>query len=398
MEDLSLVFDFHGIPPIQFGCGRFENLGATAASHGRSVYLITNAGTPGDGGLVDRAIAQLEGRGLQATVWRQRGEPQVTQVTEALHGARKAAADVVIALGGGSALDMAKAVAGLLANGGGPLDYMEVIGEGRPLTKPAAPWIAVPTTAGTGAECTRNAVIGSPEHRFKASLRSPHLLPRLALVDPELTVSLSPEVTARSGMDALCQLIESYTSRGAQPMTDVLALEGIRRAARALPDAYRDGNDLTARQDMALAATLSGITLSNAGLGAAHGFAAPLGARLPIPHGTICGALLPHVMAANIIAARCQDPPHTELLSRYAAIGRALVGDDRMEDERAAEEGIRFVRDLVDQFSLPRLGQFGLNDACIPELVAQARRSSSMRYNPIALSEQALADVLRAAC
>ncbi len=240
----------------------------------------------------------------------------------------------MIALGGGSAIDAAKAVAGLLTNGGSAVDYMEIVGNGRKITRSAAPWMAIPVTAGTGAEATRNAVIGLPEKRFKASIRSELLLPRIALIDPELAVTVPPSVTASSGMDALCQLIESYTSTGASPMTDILALRGIHLASRNLLKAFHHGNDIEAREAMAMAALLSGMTLTSAGLGAVHGFAAPLGANYRAPHGTICAALLPHIISANIRALREQPTEASaRILKRYADIGRQLPGTESAPPE-----------------------------------------------------------------
>ena len=303
----------------------------------------------------------------------------------------------MIGVGGGSAIDAAKAIAGLMTNGGSCLDYMEVIGEGRPIRKPALPWIAVPTTAGTGAEVTRNAVIGSKRRRYKASIRSPRLLPAVALVDPELGVGVSPEITARSGMDALTQCIESYTSNGANPMTDPLAREGITLAARSLRRAVADGNDLAAREEMALAALLSGITLTNAGLGAVHGFAAPAGARFPIPHGTVCAALLPGVMQANVGELRRIDPGHP-WLARYAEVGRRMTGDRSCSDDRAVDAATTFVSDLVRDLRIPRLGTFGISEADIPELAQTARKASSMKFNPIELPPATLEQILRNAC
>nr|MBC8869394.1 iron-containing alcohol dehydrogenase [Planctomycetota bacterium] len=328
------AFDFFSVARISFGRGAFDRIGELTGSFGQTAMIITNAGQPGDGGLVDRLAELLGGSNVQMHCYRQRGEPSVEDVEMALEVARRKSCDVVIGLGGGSAIDAAKAVAGLLANGGSPLDYMEVIGKGQKLTQPSAPWIAVPTTAGTGAEVTRNAVIGCPEKRFKASLRSEHLLPRIALVDPELGVDVRPEITARSGMDALCQLIESYTSNKAQPITDALALKGIALAAPALPRVFTDGSDLDAREDMAMAALLSGVTLANVGLGAVHGFAAPACANYPIPHGSLCAVLLPHVVSANATALKAESAEHP-CLQKYEAVGRALTADENLRGQSA---------------------------------------------------------------
>jgi alcohol dehydrogenase class IV len=389
-------FDFFNTPKIHFGRGRVGEIGALAKSFGGRALLVYNGDQPGAGGPLERATDVLKSTGVEVHAFRQRGEPQVADVERAVAAARDARCDVVIGLGGGSAIDCAKAVAGVLANGGSPLDYMEVIGQGRPITKPATPWIAVPTTAGTGAEVTRNAVVGEPSKKFKASLRSELLLPRVALIDPELGVGVPPAVTAASGMDALCQLIESYTSSGAQPVTDALALRGIGLAARALPRAYRDGTDLDAREDMALAALLSGITLTNAGLGAVHGFAAPLGANFSAPHGVICAALLPHVMRANAHTLRARMPDHPTL-ERYATVGRLLSGRPDLPRDAAVEAGIEAAKALTDSLQIPQLSSYGLKDADVPAIVALAKRASSMRFNPVLLPDDALEDVLRRA-
>jgi alcohol dehydrogenase class IV len=239
---------------------------------------------------------------------------------------------------------------------------------------------------------TRNAVLGDPARKFKASLRSELLLPRVALVDPEMGLGVPPGVTASSGMDALCQLIESYTSLNAQPITDALAMKGIGLAARSLRRAVADGTRVDAREDMALAALLSGMALTQAGLGAVHGFAAPLGANFPAPHGTVCAALLPHVMAANIAALRTQSVRHP-VLERYADVGRSLRRQAG-RDEAAADAGVDEAAALVADLHIPPLGKFGLTPARFPEMVALARQSSSMRYNPVVLSDQALAECL----
>lgn len=390
------VFDFFCVGRIIFGRQTVKRIGELSAAFGRRALVVTNAGQRGDGGVVDRLAALMEVSGVGVTCRSQRGEPTVADVEQSRQVAKSAECDLVIGLGGGSAIDAAKAVAGLLTNPGSPLDYMEVVGQGQPLRHPAAPWIAVPTTAGTGAEATRNAVIGCPEKKFKASLRSEHLLAKIAVIDPELAVGAPPEVTAASGLDALCQLIESYTSNRAQPLTDALALQGVSLAATALPRVCADGADLEAREAMALAALFSGITLANAGLGAVHGFAAPIGANFPIPHGTVCAALLPHVVAANIAALAAESAQHP-YLERYAELGRRLTDRPALGREEALDACRRFLFDLVHQLRIPPLRAFGLDAAHIPDMVALARRASSMRYNPVALSEETLTQILTAA-
>ena len=387
------VFEFHSVGRVLFGRGQVKRLGEVVAGLGSSPLIVYNGDEPGRGGALDRAVRLLSDAGVRHALLRQKGEPRVEDVDRGVEVAKQSGCDVVVGLGGGSAIDAAKAVAGLLTNGGSALDYMEVVGRGQKITKPAAPWVAVPTTAGTGAEATRNAVIGFPEKRFKASLRSEHLLPRVALVDPELGVAVPPEVTAQSGMDALCQCIESYTSTGAQPVTDALALQGVTLAARSLRRAYLDGSDLDAREDMAMAALLSGVCLTNAGLGAVHGFAAPLGANFPAPHGAVCAALLPHVIGANIRALNDSSPSHP-VLARYAVVGRALAQRPDLPAVAAMEAAEGVTLDLARDLNIPPLERWGVGFGDVTELIALARKASSMRYNPVTLSDAALADVL----
>jgi len=390
------TFDFVAPRRVVFGRGRFDAIGESIAELGHRVLVVTNADRSGERGLHARLAGLAAEAGVEVeTVWL-RGEPEIADVDRGLRAAREQGSEVVLGLGGGSAVDAAKAVAGLATNGGTCLDYMEVIGEGRPIREPALPWIAVPTTAGTGAEVTRNAVIGSKERAYKASIRSPLLLPRVALVDPELAVGVSPEITARAGMDALTQCIESYTSNGANPLTDPLALQGVRRAGRSVRRAVEEGSDLAAREDMALAALISGITLTNAGLGAVHGFAAPLGARSPAPHGAVCAVLLPHVMRANVDALRQAGPRHP-VLTRYAEVGRALTGERGLDDEAAVEAGVRQAGELVRELEIPGLGSFGVTRKDVPGIVEMAQRASSMRYNPIELPAATLTSVLQRA-
>jgi alcohol dehydrogenase class IV len=394
-ETAMTQFDFFSVPHIVFGRGQLARLPelavASASSPMKRCLVVHNVPAQ----TLQRIAEALAAANLSHTPIRQPGEPTVADVDRALELARQEACDLVLGIGGGSAIDAAKATAGLLSNGGSALDYMEVVGKGQKIARPAVPWIAIPCTAGTGAEATRNAVIGYPEKAFKASLRSEHLLPRVALIDPELSIPVPPDVTARTGMDALCQCIEAYTSTGANPLTDTLALEGITRAARSLERAYLNGADLDAREDMALAALNSGIALANAGLGAVHGFAAPLGASFPVPHGTVCAALLAPVMAANVEALRAAGGG--DKLARYATIGRRLIGRSEISDEEAIQESIAFVQRLCEDLKIPRLGQFGITPVDVNRIVTLAQKSSSMKFNPVVLPAETLRQVLTSA-
>jgi alcohol dehydrogenase class IV len=316
-------------------------------------------------------------------------EPTTDDVIRAVDHARAAGCDLVIGFGGGAALDAAKAIAGLLANGGDLLDYLEVIGRAQPLARPSVPCIAIPTTAGTGAEVTRNAVLASPPHRVKVSLRGVHLLPRVALVDPELTYSLPPETTANTGLDALTQLIEPYTSARANPLTDAVCVDGIRRVARSLRRAFEQDDDAAAREDMSLASLFGGLALANAGLGAVHGFAGPIGGMFPAPHGAVCAALLPHVMAANLAALRARFPGH-DVLCRYDEVARLLTG----RHDATADEGVRWVAQLVADLRIRPLGAYGVTHADIPALVAAATKASSMKANAISLTSDEQSAIL----
>jgi alcohol dehydrogenase class IV len=246
--------------------------------------------------------------------------------------------------------------------------------------------IAIPTTAGTGSEATRNAVLASGEHGVKASLRHPAMLPRVALVDPELTLGLPPELTASTGLDALTQLIEPYLSSRANPLTDALCREGIRRSVGSLERAWASGRDLEARSDLALASLLGGMALANAGLGAVHGLAAPLGGLFPVPHGVACAALLPHVLRANLAGCPPGHPAH----ARFADLARLLTGDPAA----APEAGVAWVAGLVERLRVPRLGRYGLTAAALPQVAERALAASSMKANPVPLDREALTEIL----
>ena len=381
-------FEFATATRIVFGEGAAATLPESARSYGARPLVVTGA-TP------QRAASLVSS--LSAEFFPVPGEPTVDLIREGVRRAREAGCDVVISIGGGSAIDAGKAIAAIATNGGEPLDFLEVVGKGRTIAATPLPFIAVPTTAGTGSEVTRNAVLGSPEHGVKASLRSPLMLPRVALVDPELTYLLPPAITASTGLDALTQLIEPYVSARANPLVDPFCVDGITRVARSLRRAFHDsadpdGADLAARRDMSLASLFGGLALANAGLGVVHGLASPLGGRSNAPHGALCAALLPHGMAANVAALRARAPLHPAL-ARYAAIARLLTG----RDDATADDGVQWVKTLCLDLKIPPLRAWGITEGDLPGIAEKAARASSMQANPLPLSGDEILAVLVAA-
>lgn len=397
---------------VVFGPGVFARAGAIAAGLGTQALVVTGAsalhepaGTaPAAGGSsMARLAAQLHDAGVGVVRYLVRGEPTIAVADDGTRVALASRCDCVIGMGGGSVLDTAKAVSGLMTNGGDALDYVEVVGKGRAIESPAAPFLAIPTTAGTGSEATKNAVLSEPRARVKVSMRSPLLLPAAALVDPELTHSLPAPLTASTGLDALTQLLEAALSTRANPMTDLLALDGIARSARSLLRALRDPQDAAAREDLALASLQGGLALANAGLGAVHGIAAPLGGRHPVPHGVACAVLLPPVFEANLRALRERDPGGAGL-ARAARASEVFVAHWRDADGAAADEtdgapdaAAALLRRLVESCRLPGLGAFGVGRADIPPLAEASLRASSMKGNPIALSQAEIEAAIAAA-
>jgi alcohol dehydrogenase class IV len=376
-------FEFATATRIVFGEGTAATLPELARGFGARPLVVTGASA-------ERAATIIST--LQAETFAVPGEPTVELVREGARRALNAACDVVISIGGGSAIDAGKAIAAIATNGGEPLEFLEVVGKGRAIANMPLPFIAVPTTAGTGSEVTRNAVLGSTEHGMKASLRSPLMLPRVALIDPEMTYGLLPAVTAFTGLDALTQLIEPYVSVRANPMTDALCVDGIGRSAGALRRAYFNDADREARCEMALASLFGGLALANAGLGVVHGFAAPLGGSWKAPHGALCAALLPHGMAANVAALRARAAGHPAL-ERYAAIARIVTG----RSEASAEDGIEWVRALSAELNVPPLRAWGITEDDLPGVVEKAARASSMQANPLPLASEELFAVVKAA-
>jgi len=386
--EAQMQFEFATATRIMFGEGALRRVAPAAKQWGSRVLVVT--GYPPE--RADRLLSDLEAAGARSFTFAVESEPTIDLIARGLEQARGDQCDVVIAIGGGSVIDTGKAIAALLTNPGELMDYLEVVGKGNAIRNPAAPFIAVPTTAGTGAEVTRNAVLGVPERQVKVSLRSPLLLPRLAVVDPELTFGLPPAITARTGLDALTQLIEAYVSIRANPMTDGFCVQGIPLAARSLRRAFHQGHDAEARRDMSLAALLSGLALANAGLGVVHGFAAPLGGRFHAPHGAICAAILPYGMEINLHALRARAP-QSDALRRYQEVACMLTG----RGDATAEDGIRWTREICQELEIPPLKTYGIGEQDVAALVADAAKASSMKGNPLALTTEELQEVLRRA-
>lgn len=359
-------FDIVTNQRIVFGRGVATEAASAARSLGGRVFLVTGSGE-GRFAWIERALSPV-------AVYRVSGEPTVEGARSAAAAAKEAGCDMVAACGGGSALDLGKAVAALAANPGDVMDYIEVVGKGEPLPCPAMPLIAIPTTAGTGSEATRNAVLQDETRKVKASIRHASMVPAIALIDPDLTLSAPADVTAATGLDALTQLIEPFVSSRANPMTDPLCAEGIHLAAEALPRLFRDGSDAAARAMMSLASLFGGICLANAGLGAVHGLAAPVGAMYGAPHGAVCAAMLPHVMAAN----RAALPDGHAAKLRYELIAKWVDAAD-----------------LVKRSGVPGLGAWGVSEADFDEIAAKAAAASSMKANPVALPPSTLVEILR---
>lgn len=372
-------FAFATAQSISFGPGRSAELPGVVAGLGRRPFVCTGADPSRFGHLLD-SMAQVR-------TWPVSGEPALDDIRAGVAAARAHEADVVVGLGGGAVLDAAKLIAALAPNSGDVLDYLEVVGAGRPLAETPLPFVAVPTTAGTGSEVTSNGVVTSPEHGVKVSLRAPSMLARVALVDPELTLGCPSAVTASSGLDALTQCLEPYVSPFANPLTDGFCTEGLRRAGRSLRRAYEAGDDLEARTDMALCSLLGGLALANAKLGAVHGLAGVIGGLTGAPHGVCCATLLVPASSATIAALRAHDPADPAL-RRYADAGELLSGT------AGIEALLGWLAETVRLLQVPTITELGVRADAFEQIAEQAAKASSTKGNPIALSVAQLVDVL----
>lgn len=381
-----MEFEFCLPQRVVFGNGRIASLADLAGEFGKSVLLVTGGSSLRVSGVLDSIIEGLRQRSLCCTEFSGIShEPTVEDIDAGCAFARQTDCEVVVGIGGGSVLDAAKAISGLLTNGGSVLDYLEGVGKGKKISKPSVPFIAIPTTAGTGSEVTKNAVIRSDKMKFKKSIRSLHLIPNIALLDPELTLDLPPNITAQSGMDALTQVIEAYISRKAQPLASAIAIDGIRRIGNSILAAYENGNDLSAREQVLLGAHESGIALANAGLGAVHGLASAFGALYAIPHGLACAILLPHVLKRNLPG----------LPDRAKEIAVALSnGQFSGSNEDASDYVIFFVEQLNEKLGIPcTFADFDIPSQDIDAIVSQSR-GSSMSGNPVDLSDGEIAELV----
>ena len=378
-------FEFMTSEQIIFGIGAINQIGELSRSLGSKVLIICG------GGSVDLEIlvSQMKGIDVDYETFHVTKEPNIQTIEAGLALSKLTKCKFVIGFGGGSVIDAAKAIAVLMTNNGSLLDYLEVIGQGKPITQKPAEVIAVPTTAGTGTEVTKNAVISSPEHKLKVSLRSPMMIPKIALVDPELSISMPKAITASTGMDALTQLIEAYVSKRANPMTDSFIREGINRAARSLRIAYNQPENIKAREDMSLASLFGGIALTNAGLGAVHGFAAVIGGMFDAPHGEVCASLLPAVLHENIAAIKETDQSSAYLV-KISEIAKLLLQNEQASNE----DCIKILEELKSEFEIRKLSDFGVTARDYPVIVENARKSSSMQKNPIDLTEYRLYSIL----
>ncbi len=385
-------FSIARVPRIEFGSGVFRKLPEIAAGYGQRLLLVTGARSFIASAQATWLFETLKDRGIGWEVVTIAVEPAPTFIDATVAALRNQTFDAVIGIGGGSALDAAKAIAGLLKPGNSVMDHLEGVGPELPYRGPATPFIAVPTTAGTGSEATKNAVL-SLEGQFKKSFRDDQLVAEWAIVDPDFLATCPPALIAADGMDAFTQLLESFVSTRSNPMTDALARSGIMAVKDSLLPLYREPS-AEAREKMSYAALLSGICLAQTGLGSVHGLAAPLGAFFPIPHGVACGTLVATATAVNIAALKARDPA-SPALPKYAEIGRRFAMQKGLNGDEARAYLVDTLQRWETQLDLPRLGECHLTSADFPRIVANSR-GSSMKTNPVVLTDDEIAGILAA--
>ncbi|WP_100266503.1 iron-containing alcohol dehydrogenase [Mariprofundus ferrinatatus] len=386
-------FSFASTPHIQFGAGMRIKLADIAQVYGSRILLVTGGRSFDESVMCDELWRQLQS-GFELRRVRVSGEPSPQLVDDTVAEHRSWNPDAVVAIGGGSVVDAAKAIAGLLPSGDSVMEYLEGVGRGKAFKGPSTPFIALPTTAGTGGETSKNAVLSIVgADGYKKSFRDESLVARHIILDPELTLSCPKKVTASCGMDAFTQLLESYVSSNASPMTDALALSGLEQIRDSLLTAVENGENIDARAGMLYASSISGLTLANAGLGSVHGLASPLGAFFPMPHGEVCGSLLFHAVRINIEAMHKRDP-NNRALFRYAEVGRLLCNSSNISDNQARDALLSILEEWTVKLAMPRLSDYGVEEGDFSRIIANIS-SGSMATNPIKLEESEIMELLR---
>lgn len=378
---MPLYFSFATAGQIIFGNHSLEKVPELVRNSGKHVLIVS-------GNKTDRAreISAKISDFAASSIFKIVNEPTTEDIEKGVEFAKQIQCDVVIGIGGGSVIDGAKAIAALVPNQGELFEYLEVIGSGKPLENPPLTFIAVPTTAGTGAEATRNSVIKSIRHNVKVSLRSNLMYPDVAVIDPVLSHSMPPGLTASTGVDALTHLLETYVSKQSNSFIDNLCEDGLKRISRSLVNAFNNGGDAKAREDMAMASLLGGMALANVKLGAIHGFAGPMGGMFPIAHGRICACLMSAVIETNVEALQQQNMD----ITKFDKLAKLLTGSDMAK----ADDAVVWTNNLVKELKIPSLMHFGLKEENFPELVQKAKNASSMQGNPVNLSDEQLYYIL----
>ena len=393
---MTTSFSIAKLPRVEFGEGKLALLPDLIRQYGNKVLLVTGSSFLDNVNCWQACLQKIEQNKIQWQQLKVSGEPSPQLVDEAVERFSSENFDVVVAVGGGSPLDAGKAIAGLLKVGHSVMDYLEGVGPELEYNGPAVPFIAVPTTAGTGSEATKNAVLSVQDKRngFKKSFRHDKLVAEYAIIDPLLFSSCPKALIAANGMDALTQLIESYVSLNASPFTDALALSGIEKVVKSLLVWFdTEGEHLSAQADMAYAAWLSGITLAQCGLGSVHGLASPMGAFFPIPHGVVCGTLLADATAVNIKAME-QRQPDNPALAKYARLGKLISANSHCKGEEARAALVSILRQWCKRLNLETLDVYGMMEADLDHVVANAR-GSSMKTNPIVLTDEEIKSILQ---
>ncbi|WP_300171858.1 iron-containing alcohol dehydrogenase [uncultured Nitrosomonas sp.] len=389
-----MIFSIARLPRIEFGAGTLNKLPDIVSGYGRHVLLVTGAHSFINTPHWQQLLNQFQQRNMtwqHATIVEEPSPGKIDDLVKTYAGEDFAA---IVGIGGGSALDAAKAIAGLLRVRHPVMDYLEGVGPELPYHGPAVPFIAVPTTAGTGSEATKNAVLSvQGKHGFKKSFRHDKLVAEYAIVDPDLLTSCPPDVIAANGMDALTQLLESYVSSRANPLTDALAISGLHAVRESLVPLYRQQGDLPKhRGNMAYAALLSGITLAQTGLGSVHGLASPLGAFYPVPHGVVCGTLVASATKMNLHSMQTREPDHPAL-AKYRHVAEILCQQPFSDTTAAFNALIELLAQWTETLALPRLSHYGLQSAGLDHVIVNCR-GSSMKTNPIVLTDGEIRQIL----